>query len=398
MDNLPADNAAKPPAKRGSAIESVKRGTMKALGKVRTEAGEAIEAAGASVERIHRRVMLVIGGLLLVLLLGAVFRAAGIPSANYALIALLGLGALYALLQPMHLAGVLLVGGGVAAVRDLGSAGSALLGYARLLGRIFLALLIPLLLFALAPGDRSLGSSLPFIVLAPVVVLATWLFGRVAPRLETFVFVALPLAALLIAVSNMLIPERMLAGLGVPAWLRTARPQDAELAAIETAIEKRKNEARAEQLRAIRRKVEAGEPLTAADEAVVADAKRERVTLTAWIDGQLKAIAAGLSRPERAEAAAPPKPVAPAGGSLMLPARLWSVPVAVPAGYRLCFSSNPRAQCHPAGVAPGLWHDVDQCQGVVIDAMRFRTRRRAAEKIYYRFVPAGGTCSLQPEL
>lgn len=98
---------------------------------------------------------------------------------------------------------------------------------------MFLAFLIPLLLFALAPGDRSLGSSLPLPVLAPVVVLALWLFGRVAPKVERFVFIALPLGALLVALSNMLIPERALAMLGIPAWLRTGRPQDDELAAIE---------------------------------------------------------------------------------------------------------------------------------------------------------------------
>ena len=388
MDNLPATGAASasvPATGKRSAMASVKDGTLKMLGKVRTEAGEAIHAAGVSVEKLHRRVMLVIAGLLLMLFLGALFRSFGMLWVNYLLIALFGLGAIYAFLQPMHLAGMLLVGGGVAAVRGLGTAESALLGYARVLGRIGLALLIPLLLFALAPGDRSLGSSLPFIALAPVVVLAMWLFGRVAPGVEKFVFVALPLGALLISVTNMLIPERMLAALGVPVWLRTARPQDDELAAVETAMEKRRNEALATQLREIRRKVEAGETLTAEDEAVVAGAKQERVTLTGWIEQRL----AALGQPAKAKAAAAPAP--PAGGTVQIPAKGWSTSVAVPAGYRLCAADAVRTQCHPSGKADGLWYDARRCEAITADRLRFRSRA-GKQALDYSFVPASSTC------
>jgi hypothetical protein len=392
MDNLPANAAGAavaPAAKGGSALASVKQGALKALGKVRTEAGEAIEAAGQSVERIHRRVILVIAALLAMLFLGALFRSWDLLWVNYLLIAGFGLAAIYAFLQPVHIAGALLVGGGVAVARDMGTAGSALLGYAKVLARLFLAFLIPLLLFALAPGDRSLGFSLPFIVLAPVVVLAMWLFGRVAPRVEKFVFVALPLLALSIAVVNMLIPERMLAGLGVPAWLRTARPQDDELARLETAIERRKNEARAAQLREIRRKIEAGEPLSPADEAVVADAQKERVTLTGWIDGQLKRLQAKLGSAAQAKPPAPPPP--PPGGSVKVPAKGWSKSVAVPAGYRLCTAANVRTQCHPAGKAEGLWYDSGRCASVTADAMRFRSRKGRTQ-LDYSFVATGAAC------
>ena len=378
MDNLPATGAASasvPATGKRSAMASVKDGTLKMLGKVRTEAGEAIHAAGVSVEKLHRRVMLVIAGLLLMLFLGALFRSFGMLWVNYLLIALFGLGAIYAFLQPMHLAGMLLVGGGVAAVRGLGTAESALLGYARVLGRIGLALLIPLLLFALAPGDRSLGSSLPFIALAPVVVLAMWLFGRVAPGVEKFVFVALPLGALLISVTNMLIPERMLAALGVPVWLRTARPQDDELAAVETAMEKRRNEALATQLREIRRKVEAGETLTAEDEAVVAGAKQERVTLTGWIEQRL----AALGQPSKTKPAA-----TPAAGSVWLeskqaevPAKGWSASLAVLSNQGLCEAPGwirVRWQCHPAGKGDGIWYEPRRCRAVAVDRIRLRSR------------------------
>lgn len=389
MDTLPANTSqptAVAPAKP-SALAAMKNGTLRMLGKARTEAGEAIHAAGVSVEKLHQRVILVIAALIAMLFLGAFFRSVDMLWVNYVLIAAFGLAALYAFLQPVHIAGVLLVGGGVALARDTGTAGSALLGYAHILGRVFLAFLIPLLLFALAPGDRSLGSSLPLLVLAPVVVLALWLFGRVAPKLEKFVFIALPLGALLIALSNMIIPERMLAGLGVPAWLRTARPQDAELAALETAIEKRKNEARAAQLREIRRKVEAGEPLTPEDEAMVAAAKTERVTLTGWIDAQLRGLAKlGATTPAKA-----PAPALPPGGSVFAPSRGWSKSVAIPAGYRLCFSDNIRSQCHRAGKADGLWYDAKGCATFTPDRMRFRSRA-GKQDLDYRFVALGSAC------
>lgn len=385
MDNLPVSTG----APKGSALTNIKQGTLKALGKVRTEAGEAIHAAGVSVEKLHQRVILVIAGLLAMLFLGALFRSMDMLWVNYVLIALFGLAALYAFLQPAHLAGAVLVGGGVAVAKGMDTAGSALIGYAKMLGRIFLAFLIPLLLFALAPGDRSLGSSLPFIVLAPVVVLAMWLFGRVAPGVEKFVFVVLPLGALLIAVTNMLIPERMLASLGIPAWLRTARPQDDELAALETAIEKRKNEQRAEQLRAIRAKVEAGQPLSAEDEALVADAKKERVTLTGWIDGQLQSLG------KRIDGATAPKavaaPAAPPPGSVAIPTKGWSGGVAIPVGYKLCFSGNVRSQCHAVGKAEGLWLDAGRCSAQPVDAMRFRSRR-GRMTLEYRFVASGAAC------
>ncbi|MCW3836132.1 hypothetical protein ACFQ1E_08770 [Sphingomonas canadensis] len=391
MDNVPATvTQGQAPARRGGALDKVKQGTLRALGKVRSEAGEAIEAAGVSVERLHRRLILVAAGLLLMIFLGALARSLGAAWINYVLIALFGLGALYAFVQPWHVAGILALGGGVALARDMGTAGGALLGYAKLLGRVFLALLIPLLLFALAPGDASLASSLPFVVLAPVVVLAMWLFGRIAPGVEKFLFVALPMAALLISVVNMLIPERMLAALGVPAWLRTARPQDDELARLESAIERRKNEQRAAQLREIRRKIETGEALSAADEAVVAAAKQDRVTLTGWIDGQLKALSDKLGSSGQA-AAAPKAPPLPPPGTVAIPDRGWSTGVAVPAGFRLCQSSNARVQCHASGAAPGVWRDAAQCGTVPVDAMRFRSKARGFA-LSYSFVAAGSAC------
>ncbi|NML06348.1 hypothetical protein [Sphingomonas sp. G-3-2-10] len=392
MTDLPATQPqAGPPLAPGKGLAaSAKAGALRMLGKAKIEAGEAIEAVGVSVQRLHMRILLIVAGLLLMLFLGALFRSWGLLWVNYILIALFGLGAIYAFLQPVHVAGMLAVGGGVAVIRDMGAAGNALLGYAKILGRIFLAFLIPLLLFALAPGDRSLGSSLPFIVLAPVVVLAMWLFGRLAPRVETFVFIALPLLALTIAVSNMLIPERMLAALGIPAWLRTGRPQDEELARLETLMEKRRNEAQAAQLREIRGKLERNEPLTDADLAVVAQAQKDRVTLTGWFGDRYKDVEARVAKWSEAKAA--PKPAIPAGGTLSVPSKGWSATVAIPAGLTLCMPATHRVQCHPAGKDAGLWHEgAARCTGTAIDGKRFRARR-GTQSLRYSYVPAGSTC------
>lgn len=387
MDQLPVTTGERLPAARPSALQTMKTGGLKMLGKVRTEAGEAIEAAGVAVEKIHQRLILTVAALLAMLVVGALFRSWDMLWVNYVLIAGFGLAALYAFLQPVHIVGALLVSGGVAAVKGLDTAGGALIGYGKILGRIFLAFLIPLLLFALAPGDRSLGSSLPFIVLTPVVVLAMWLFGRVAPRVEKFVFMALPLLALSIALANMLIPERMLAALGIPAWLRTGRPQDDELARIETLREKQRNEAQTAQLRAIRAKLERGEALTPADEAVVLQAQKDRVTLTGWFGNRyedLRKQVSGLMPVPAAKAA----PATPQGGSVFIPARGWSAVVPVPTGYRLCMAASPRTQCHPAGEPAGVWREgTEGC-----DALRFRARRSKAT-IAYRYVPVGQACS-----
>lgn len=372
---------------------SARTGAMRLAGTVRSEAGEAIEAAGVSVTRLHRRVILTVAALLLILLAGAVFRALGMAWMNYALIALVGLGAAYAFLQPAHLAGVLLVGGGVAALKGMGDAGSAVLGYARLLGRILLALLVPLLLFALAPGDRSLGASLPFLVLAPVVLLASWMFARLSPWAEQALFVVLPLGALLIALGNMLVPERTLAGLGVPAWLRAARPQDEELARIERIRIELDNRKRAAQLRYIRGKLEANQPLDAADEAAILAAQRDRVTLTSWFGDRY----ADLARQVKGLAAAPARrnaaPIVPLPGTIQAPRKGWSTGIAVPNGFRLCHEGALRAQCHPAGKPESLWYEGGQrCLDTQVDAMRFRGERAAAT-VSYRFVAAGASCA-----
>lgn len=392
METLPATTAtAQPPATRPSALQTIKTGGLKMLGKVRTEAGEAIEAAGVAVEKVHQRLILTVAALLAMLFVGALFRSWDMLWVNYILIAGFGLAALYAFLQPAHIVGALLVSGGVAAVKGLDTAGGALIGYGKILGRIFLAFLIPLLLFALAPGDRSLGSSLPFIVLAPVVVLAMWLFGRMAPKLEKAVFMGLPLLALTIALANMLIPERMLAGLGIPAWLRTGRPQDEELARVETMLEKRRNEAQATALRAIRAKLENGVPLTPEDEAVVLQAQKDRVTLTGWFGNRyedLRKQVAGLLPAPSAKAAVPS---VPKGGTVSAPLKGWSATVAVPAGYRLCHDSY-RAQCHPAGKDPGLWYEgAQRCATTLADGHRFRARRGKAT-VTFRYVPVGQSC------
>ncbi|MFS2112056.1 hypothetical protein ACCC88_20355 [Sphingomonas sp. Sphisp140] len=374
---------------------SAKTGAMKLAGTVRTEAGEAIEAAGVSVARLHRRVILAVVALILILLLGALFRAWGLAWMNYALIALVGLGAAWAFLQPAHLAGLLLVGGGVAALRGMGDAGAAVIGYARLLGRLLLALLVPLLLFALAPGDRSLGASLPFLVLAPFVLLASWMFGRLSPKAEQALFVALPLGALLIALGNMLVPERMLAALGVPAWLRAGRPQDEELARIERLRLERANAERAEQLRTIRRKLEAGKPLNAEDEAVILAAQKDRVTLTGWFGDRYNDLARQVKGLAAAPARASAAPAVPPPGTIEAPRKGWSARVAVPSGFRLCHEGALRAQCHPAGKPVDLWLEgAQRCLDTAVDTMRFRGARGAAT-VRYRFVAAGASCAVR---
>lgn len=372
---------------------SAKTGAMKLAGTVRTEAGEAIEAAGVSVTQLHRQVILTIAVLILVLLTGAVFRALGMAWMNYALIALVGLGAAWAFLQPAHLASVLLVGGGVAVLRGMGDAGSAVMDYARLLGRILLALLVPLLLFALAPGDRSLGASLPFLVLAPFVLLASWMFGKLSPKAEQALFVVLPLGALLIALGNILVPERTLAALGIPAWLRAGRPQDEELARIERLRLERANAIRATQLRRIREKLEHNEPLTPADEGVILAAQKDRVTLTGWFGDRYNDLAKQVKGLAAAPARKTSAPAIPSPGAIEAPRKGWSASIAVPNGFRLCHTGAFRAQCHPAGKPEGLWYEgAQRCLDTAVDAMRFRGARAAAT-VSYRFVTAGASCA-----
>ncbi|MDH7975780.1 hypothetical protein QH494_26650, partial [Sphingomonas sp. AR_OL41] len=213
----PATSGALAPRQPGGALAAIGQRSAALWGVTRGNLADGLRHAGATVEGVHRRLVLVVAAMVAILVAGALCRSLGLPQLNYLLIALFGAGALWAFLNPVHIVGLLLVGGGVGAVRGVDGARDALLGYARLLGRVFLAFLVPLLLFALAPGDRSLGTSLTFLVLAPVAVLVVWLFGRVAPRVERAVFVVLPLGALLLAGANMLVPQRVLAAVGVPA-------------------------------------------------------------------------------------------------------------------------------------------------------------------------------------
>jgi hypothetical protein len=382
----------------------MKQRSAELWGRTRTGLADGLQTAGATIESVHRRLVLVIVAMIAMLVAGAVFRSLGLPQLNYLLIAIFGIGALYAFLNPIHVVGVLLVSGGVGAVKGVDGARDALLGYARLLGRVFLAFLVPLLFFALAPGERSLGTSLTFLVLAPVAVLVVWLFGRVAPKVERAVFVVIPLGALLLAAANMLIPQRMLAAIGVPAWLRADRPQDEELARLETLIEQRRNEQRAAQLRAISAKIEAGEALTPEDEAIVAAAQNDRVTLTGWIGRKYDAALAGITErvAARREAAARAKAVPLPGtipGSIFAPRRGWSAAVTIPAGYKLCPQADRgedsyTAQCHLRGKPEGLWYaeDSDRCTPADTDRTRFRSNRRAQD-IRYRFVVAAASCA-----
>ena len=359
-------------------------------------AGEALDAAGLAAERMHRRVMLIVLALAGVLLLGAAFRAWGWAEGNYVLILATGLAALWALASPLHVVGVLLLGGGVAAARNATDARDVLIGYARLLGRMFLAFLIPLVLFAVAPGDASFGTSLKLIALAPVAVLTLWLLGRAAPAFERGLILALPLLALTFALANMLVPERTLATLGVPAWLRADRPQDDELARLETALEKRRNAERAEALRAIRAKIEAGTPLTAEDEAAIAAAQAERVTLTGWVGAKYDAALAAVRTRAATAKAAPVAAALPPAGRIEAPRRGWSDPLAVPAGARLC-SASPAGergyttQCRPRGGGEWGLRAAGACVPGQVDAVRFRARGHGTA-VEYRFVAATAAC------
>lgn len=399
MGDVPAttDQPSAPvPAGRGGGLPA---GAARMLGKARAGAGralaatgDALEAGGVAARRVHRRLFLAILALAGLLVLGAVFRALGLLELNYALIALFGLAALWLFLHPAHLAGVVLVGGGVAIADDLGGARGVLLGYARLLARVLLVLLIPLLFFALAPGDRSLGTSLPLLALAPVAGLAVWLFGKLDPRVERVLFVGLPVGALAIVAANMLVPVDTLARIGVPAWLTAERPQDAELARIETLLERRRNEARAAQLRAIAARLEAGQPLSPEDEALVGEARRDRATLAGWVERQYAAVQDRLRALGAPAAAAKPlTPPLPPPGSVVIPDRGWSPPVAVPAGFRLCPGAGRyRTQCHSAGTSDTRWRE---CRAATApDRMRFRSRARGFA-LGYRFVPAAQACT-----
>jgi hypothetical protein len=197
----------------------------------------------------------------------------------------------------------------------------------------------------------------------------------------------------------MLVPQRMLAAVGVPAWLRADRPQDEELARLETLIEQRRNEQRAAQLHAISAKIEAGEALTAEDEAMVAAAQNDRVTLTGWIGKKYDAALAGISARVDARKAAAQVKAIPPPGSLLAPRWGWSPAVAIPAGFKLCPQADRgedsySAQCQLRADPPGTWHDEasDHCVPAATGAARFRSHRRAQD-IRYRFVAITGSCA-----
>jgi hypothetical protein len=378
------------------ALASLGGGTARLIGKGREEINETLRNAGASVERLHRRLALIMLVLFAVLLLGAGFRAMGWAEGNYLLIGLVAAAALYAVISPVHLIGVLLVSGGVAAWKGRQDAQAGLMAYARLLGLVLLACLTPLVLFAVAPGDTSFWLSLRLLLLTPVVVLALWLFGQVSPRAERFVFIAAPLIAVTLALGNMLVPERTLAAMGVPAWLRAPRPQDEELARLETAIEKRRNEARAVRLREIRAKIEHGTPLTAGDEAAVAEAQRDRVTFPGWVGARTDAVLADIRR-RTADSGKVTRPalVLPAAGTLIAPAGAWSGPIAVPRNTRLCTASEGGEAAYTTQCASddGGWtrRSAGGCEAGAFDRSRFLGRSRA-RTISYRFTALTSTC------
>jgi hypothetical protein len=378
------------------ALASLGGGTARLIGKGRDQINETLHDAGASIERLHRRLALIVLGLFAVLVLGAVFRAMGWAEGNYLLIGLISAAALYAVISPVHLIGVALVGGGVAAWKGRQDAEAGLMAYARLLGLVLLACLTPLVLFAVAPGDTSFWVSLRLLLLTPVVVLALWLFGQVSPKAERFVFIAAPLAAVTLALANILVPEQTLATMGVPVWLRAPRPQDEELARLETAIEKRRNEARAVRLREIRTKIESGLPLTAEDEAAVAEAQRDRVTLPGWVGARSEAVLADIRRRTAATGkVSGPVLTLPAAGTLIAPAGAWSKPIAVPKEARLCTSAEGGETVYTTQCSSGDggWtrRSAGGCEAEAFDRARFMGRSRA-RTISYRFTPLTTAC------
>jgi len=378
------------------ALASLGGGTARLIGKGREQINETLNDAGASIERLHRRLALILLGLFAVLVLGAGFRAMGWAEGNYLLVGLISAAALYTVISPVHLIGVALVGGGIAAWKGRQDAQAGLMAYARLLGLVLLACLTPLVLFAVAPGDTAFWVSLRLLLLTPVVVLALWLFGQVSPRAERFIFIAAPLAAAALALGNMLIPEQTLAGMGVPAWLRAPRPQDEELARLETAIEKRRNEARAVRLREIRVKIENGLPLTAEDEAAVAEAQRDRITLSGWVGARTEAVLADIRRRTAATGKVTrPALVLPAAGTLIAPAGAWSKPITVPKDARLCTSGEggEAAYTTQCSSGDGGWtrRSAGGCEAGAFDRARFLGRSRA-RTISYRFTPLTTAC------
>ena len=373
------------------ALASIGSGAAKLIGKGRQEVTEGLQAAGTSMERMHRRLALAIFGLIAVLVVGAALRSWGWAEGNYLLIALIGAAALYAVISPIHLIGLALAGGGLAAWKGKADAKAGLLAYARVMGVVLLGCLTPLVLFAVAPGDTSFWLSMRLLLLTPVVILVLWLFGEIAPKAQKIVFIAAPLAALVLALGNMIVPDQMLSQLGVPAWLRAPRPQDEELARIERAMEQRRNADRASRLREIRQKIEAGAPLTADDEAAIAAAQRDRVTLTDWVGARSQAV---LAEVQRRSASAAPLAV-PAAGVTLAPGGDWSKPIAVPAGMRLCTRTERGETAYVTQCASGDgdWtrRAAGGCEPGRFDKARFLGRGRE-QTIHYRFVDADGRC------
>ncbi|WGM47587.1 hypothetical protein KOAAANKH_02466 [Brevundimonas sp. NIBR10] len=370
-----ADPATSHPVKR--ALWRIGDGTARLIGNGREALNEGLESAGASIDRLHRRLAFAVLALVGVMVIGAAFRAWGWQEGNYALIALIGTAALWAVINPLHLIGIALAGGGLAAWKGKDEARLGLLAYARVLAVVLLGCLTPLVLFAVAPGDTSFWLSMRLLVLTPVVILALWLVGKIAPRAEQLVFIAVPAFALVLALGNMLVPEQTLAGLGIPAWLRAPRPQDEELARLERVIEQRRNEARAARLRDIRIKIERGVALTPEDEATIAEAQRDRVTLTDWVGTRSQAVLEEVRR----RSATAPKPAAltaPAAGVVVAPSGAWSKPIAAPAGSRLCAGTDrgEAAYLTQCAMGDGEWtrRSAGGCEPGLFDTARFMGR------------------------
>jgi hypothetical protein len=254
-----------------------------------SEFRDAIRVVGGSFALFSQRLMLLAFTLIGGLLLGALFRALGLQSLNYALMLLYLAAAALAAFTPAHLILIAIAGGTAAATGNAGRISSTITDYARLCARILMIFLVPLFMFASAGGDTSFATSMKAVFLFGFILMALFATRRSFRILHNMLFYMLPVGALVMILANMWIPQSTLASLGIPAWMRVSDPAAEELAELENDIAAQANEERAQCLREARRQVAAGTPMLREQAECMRRAQAERTDLITWVGSRFSA-------------------------------------------------------------------------------------------------------------
>lgn len=162
--------------------------------------------------------LVLLGGILLLcggILLGAILRALGLPQLNYLIAGLYLFGGLMIFFSPPSLVALAVTAVAMSASGKGDKLPAAIASYTKLLGWIILAFLVPLLIFARAPGDTSLETSFTFVVAATTVALVSFLSGVRFDRVRKFILFIAPWGVLLWSMAVMFVPPSAYAKLGL---------------------------------------------------------------------------------------------------------------------------------------------------------------------------------------